>query len=287
MKLPEFCEVYPAHGAGSLCGKSMGAKYTSTIGYEKKYNPILQNDNIEDFVESLTKDMPGVPDHFGRSSKINGIGPKPIYKLPKIRLLEADQVYEESKSEDTLILDVRSYHAFGGLHIPMSYNIDYTGNLPTFAGWIIPPEKNIILVADSYEMAQETAIWLYRVGLDNVTGYLNGGMHSWAAKGYPVSKIIQVSPEEYESIKDDEDIVLIDGRDKLAYEEEHIENALNIPSPDLRTKWQELDKNKRIVVICNSGVRSSVGISILKQKGFEKTYNLAGGMQGYNAYKMK
>jgi rhodanese-related sulfurtransferase len=80
---------------------------------------------------------------------------------------------------------------------------------------------------------------------------------------------------------------LIDGRDKLAYEEEHIENALNIPSPDLRTKWQELDKNKRIVVICNSGVRSSVGISILKQKGFEKTYNLAGGMQGYNAYKMK
>jgi hydroxyacylglutathione hydrolase len=285
LKLPDFCEVYPAHGAGSLCGKSMGAKYTSTIGYEKKYNATLQTTDIDEFVKLLTNDMPGVPDHFGRSSRLNAIGPKPISQLPKIRLLKPEEVILEMEQEDTILVDVRSYQAFGGLHIPMSYNLDYTGNLPTFAGWILPPDKNIILVAENYEMALDTAIWLYRVGLDNVTGYLIGGLHDWAAKGYAVSRIMQVSPSDYEKMKDEEEIILIDGRDKIAFNAGHIDKAINIPSPDLRNRWQELDQAKSIVVVCNSGVRSSVGISILKQKGFEKLYNLAGGMQGYERFK--
>ncbi len=285
LKLPDFCEVYPAHGAGSLCGKSMGAKYTSTIGYERKFNPVLQNKEVDVFVKALTEDMPGAPDHFSRSSKINAVGPKPIDQLPEMAILSPPDFKKMSEKEDTIIVDVRSYHAFGGLHIPMSYSLDASGNLPTFAGWVLPPEKKILMVAESYEQAKEAVLWMQRVGMDQTVGYLDGGLHNWAAMGYPVDKVPQMSPEEFKSMKDSDDLILIDGRDKLAYEEDHIEGAINIPSPDLRTRYEELDLGKDVLIVCNSGVRSNLGISILKQKGFKQVMNLAGGMQGYLAYK--
>ena len=285
LKLPDFCEVYPAHGAGSLCGKSMGAKYTTTIGYEKKYNAVLQEKNIEKFVKSLTENMPGAPDHFARSSRINAQGPKPIYDLPEMKILEPKEFQETSKDENTIIVDVRSYHAFGGLHIPNAYSLDYTGNLPTFAGWVLPPEKNILLVAENYEIAMEARLWMQRVGMDNTVGFLKGGMHAWAAMNLPTSSVKQIGPEEYDNIKNADDVILIDSRDPLAFNEGHVENSINISSPDLRTKYNVLDKNKKIVVVCNSGVRSSLGISILKQKGFNNLINLSGGMQAYMIYK--
>lgn len=284
MSLPDFCEVYPAHGAGSLCGKSMGAKYMTTIGYERKYNPVLQVKNIDLFVKSLTENMPGAPDHFSRSSKINALGPTPISKLPQMKILKPEAFKKASESDGVIVVDVRSYHAFGGLHIPNAYNLDSTGNLPTFAGWVLPPDKDILLVAESLEIAKEAVLWMQRVGMDNTVGFLEGGLHNWAAVGLPVSYVKQISPEEYEKIKNDDNILMIDGRDKLAFDEGHIENSINIPSPDLRKRYVELDKDKRIVIICNSGVRSSLGISILKQKGFKEVMNLSGGMQGYQAY---
>lgn len=287
LKLPDYCEVYPAHGAGSLCGKAMAAKYTSTIGYEKKYNETLQIKDMDEFVKALTNNMPEVPDHFARSSAINGYGPLPLYKLPKMKTMTPDEFNEAYQDPDTIILDVRSYFSFGGLHVPGAYSIDFTGNLPTFAGWILPPEKNVLLVAETYSIASAAAIWLKRVGIDNVTGFLQAGMHQWVVEGLPVEHIQQISPVEMEKMVEGGNTVIIDSRDNLVYDEEHIENAINIPSPELRTRDGELDKNKNIVLVCNSGGRSNMGISILKQKGFTKVYNLAGGMKGYLAYKKK
>ena len=154
LKLPDYCEVYPAHGAGSLCGKSMAAKYTSTIGYEKRFSPILQIKDIDEFVHSLTHDMPEVPDHFARSSRLNALGPKPLYDLRKMEVMPPERFNKVYRNEDTIILDVRSYESFGAMHIPGAYNIDFTGNLPTFAGWVLPDYKNILLVAENYKIAQ-------------------------------------------------------------------------------------------------------------------------------------
>jgi glyoxylase-like metal-dependent hydrolase (beta-lactamase superfamily II)/rhodanese-related sulfurtransferase len=284
LKLPDYCEVYPAHGAGSLCGKSMGAKYTTTIGYERKYNDTLQIKDVDEFVEALTYDMPEVPDHFSRNSDVNGCGPLPIYKLPKMKTMapyEFKKAYEDS---NTVILDVRSYFSFGGLHVPGAYNIDFTGNLPTFAGWVLSPEMNILLVAESYKIAAAASIWLKRVGIDNVTGFLRDGIHQWVVEGLPVDYIQQISPIELETMLEDGNTLVVDGRDKIAFNDNHVDDSINIPSPELRTRYEELDKDRNIVVICNSGGRSNLGISILKQKGFKKLYNLAGGMKGYLAY---
>ncbi len=287
LTLPDSCEVYPAHGAGSLCGKSMGAKYTSTIGYERKFNPSLQIKDIEEFVKALTEDMPEAPDHFARSSQINADGPKPLYELPEPSMLSPQEFYQQCVQDDYIVVDVRSYHAFGGLHIPNAYSLDATGNLPTFAGWILPPDKKILMVAESEAAVKEAVLWFQRVGMDNTVGWLNGGLHSWAAAGLPVDHIQQISPKDFEEIDDRDQITVIDGRDKLAYEAEHIPGALNLPAPELRQRYNELDLEKEIIVLCNSGVRSNMGISILKQKGFNKVMNLAGGMQGYLAYKNK
>lgn len=284
LKLPDYCEVYPAHGAGSLCGKSMAAKYTTTIGYEKRFNPSLLVKDLDKFVEMLTNDMPGVPDHFARSSQINALGPRPLYKLPVMKTLEPELFYKTCQDSDTLVLDVRSYEAFGALHVPNAYNIDSTGNLPTFAGWVLPPYKKILLVAENYGIAAEASIWLKRVGIDNVVGYLHGGMNEWVVEGLPVNHVSQICPMELEMMKEEGEVIVIDGRDNIAFNDGHIEDSINIPSPELRTRFNEIDKNKNIVIVCNSGVRSSLGTSILKQKGFNNLYNLAGGMQGYLAY---
>jgi len=287
LKLPDFVEVYPAHGAGSLCGKAMGAKYRSTIGYERKHNPVLQNKNIDKFVKSLTEDMPEVPDHFARCSALNAQGPLPIYKLPELKKMQAGEFYEKAIQEDIFVLDTRSYSGFGGQHVPKSYNIDFISNLPTFAGWVLPQDKKILLVAEDKQRAKESALWLYRVGIDNVIGYIDGSMKSWLTKGYQTSSVPQVHPSTVDKYKNNSNYIIVDSRDKKAYEENHVEGSVNIPSPDLRTRYTELDKDKNIIIYCNSGARSSLGASILKSKGFENICNLGGGIKSYIAYKDK
>jgi len=287
LKLPDFVEVYPAHGAGSLCGKAMGAKYRSTIGYERKHNPVLQNKNIDKFVKSLTEDMPEVPDHFARCSALNAQGPLPIYKLPELKKMEAGEFYEKAIQEDIFVLDTRSYSGFGGQHVPKSYNIDFISNLPTFAGWVLPQDKKILLVAEDKQRAKESALWLYRVGIDKVIGYIDGSMKSWLTKGYQTSSVPQVHPSTVDKYKNNSNYIIVDSRDKKAYEENHVEGSVNIPSPDLRTRYTELDKDKNIIIYCNSGARSSLGASILKSKGFENICNLGGGIKSYIAYKDK
>jgi len=193
LKLPDFCEVYPAHGAGSLCGRAMGAKRATTIGYEKKYNSALQIQDKDKFVESLTTNMPAAPDHFSRCSAINGKGPTLVSELPKLKIMDPKIFQKQASKKNTIVVDIRSYEAFGGQHVPGSYHIDFGGNFATFAGWILPPGKDISLVAESFEQAQEATIWLRRVGQDKTKAYLEGGMFAWAKEGKPMEHVHQLS----------------------------------------------------------------------------------------------
>jgi len=283
-KLPDFCEVLPAHGAGSLCGRAMGAKRRSTIGYEKKYNEALQIVLEEDFIDSLIHEMPPVPDHFGRCSDINRKGPKLVRNLDKINSLKPLEFAELAELRDYAILDCRSYDAFGGQHIIGSYGIDFDGNFPTFSGWLISPEKKILLVTPHRLEAEEVAIWLRRVGLDNVVGFLEGGLFEWAKDGLPTQHICQISAPALEHIRNSKAIHILDVSTSSEFEEKHIEGAINIPAPDLRERHRELDKEKEYYVICSTGHRSSLAISILLKKGFYHLVNVAGGMTGIGAF---
>jgi glyoxylase-like metal-dependent hydrolase (beta-lactamase superfamily II)/rhodanese-related sulfurtransferase len=284
LKLPDFCELLPSHGAGSLCGREMGAKWRSTIGYEKKYNTVLQISDKAEFIKSLTEDMPPVPDHFNRCNDTNRKGPAPISQLPRMKALNAKIFKEMIDNENIAIVDTRSYLAFGSQHIAGSWSLDINGNLPTFAGWVLPINKDLLVVSDSFKEADETKVWLRRVGMDRIVGYLDGGMSGWVTNGYKTNHVTQISAEDlHEMVTGTKKFVLLDVRDPLEYEDAHIEGAINIPVPDLRKRHTELNKKDTIIAICSSGNRSSLGVSILRQNGFRNLYNVAGGMTGYSA----
>ena len=284
MKLPDYCEVYPAHGAGSLCGRAMGAKWVTTIGYERKYNPALQIKDKDAFIKSLTEDMPPAPDHFGRSSDINRLGPARIDKLPIMRELSVSQFSNRMSDPNCDVLDSRSYLAFGSQHIPGAWHLDLSGNFPTFAGWVLPTDKDFLLVADDYGKALESNTWARRVGVDSIVGYLDGGMAAWAVAGLKTDRVRQISAEDlHDMVTGKSNFVLLDVRAPAEYEDSHIDGAVNIPVADLRTRYNELNKEIPTILICSSGNRSSLGTSILKQHGFTRLFNVFGGMTGYSA----
>ena len=284
LTLPPYCEVYPAHGAGSLCGRAMGAKRTSTIGYEKKYNAALQIKNKAAFITSLTTSMPPAPDHFSRCSAVNGKGPVLVRKLPVLEPLEPGQFSKRAKQKNALVLDIRPYGSFSGGHVPGAYHIDFRMNFATFAGWVLPPSAEILLVAETPVLAQEAVLWLRRVGLDKVVGYLEGGMYEWAKAALPLAHVPLLSAAElYKKIQKGAALTLVDVRAQREFESSHIMGALNIPVPELRTRYKELNPRLPVAVICNTGQRSSLGASILKQRGFQEVYNAAGGMTAFSA----
>jgi len=284
LKLPDFCEVLPAHGAGSLCGRAMGAKWRSTIGYERKYNAALQIKDKAEFMKSLTQDMPPAPDHFSRCSDINRKGPAHVSELPRMQELDAEAFKEMIEKENVAIVDTRSYLAFGSQHIPGAWSLDFNGNLPTFAGWVLPLDKDLLVVSDSFREAEKTNVWLRRVGQDRIVGYLDGGMAAWVTSGYKTNHVTQISAEDlHDMVTGSEKFVLLDVRAPKEFEDEHIEGAINIPVAELRERHTELKKENAIILTCSSGNRSSLGVSILKQHGFKNLYNVAGGMTGYSA----
>lgn len=285
LKLPDYCEVYPAHGAGSLCGRSMGAKWTSTIGYERHYNTSLQIKDKANFIRSLTSNMPPAPDHFSRCSDINRNGPTLLSKLPLLEELRPIDFFNRMQESNCLILDVRNYAAFAGFHIPGSWHLDLKGNFPTFAGWVMPPDRDILLVADTYQEAVTTNIWARRVGIDRIVANLYGGVTSWANDGYQIDHVHLISTENlYHRITEgSQPLMLIDVRTPLEFADTHIKGAVNIPAPELRTRYKELHHDKPAYLICSTGNRSSLAASILRQHDFKEVYNVAGGMTGYSA----
>ncbi len=284
MQLPDFCEVYPAHGAGSLCGRAMAAKRTSTIGYERRNNAALRIRDKDHFIASLTTDMPPAPDHFARCSAVNAAGAALVRTLPVAEPLPAHEFAERARQPETVVLDIRAYDAFGGQHVPGAWSIDLNGNFATYAGWVLPADGEILLVASNEADVREATVWLRRVGLDRVTGYLYGGMAAWNMAGLPTEHVIQLSAQEFHGIAStDGEVVLLDVRSSREFAKLNIPGSITEVAPDLRSRHAELPKLVPIIVLCSTGFRSSFAASILRRQGFEDVRSLAGGITGYAA----
>ena len=163
-----------------------------------------------------------------------------------------------------------------------AWNLDINGNFSTFAGWILPIDAELLLVADDVNTVRPATVFPHRVGLDAVTGYLEDGMLSWNLAGLPTEHVAQISPQELNRLmQSGSGIVLVDARFSEEFERINIRAAKNIPAPDLRRRYSELPKDKQIVVICSAGMRSSLAASILQSKGFKNVRKVAGGMSGH------
>lgn len=281
LALPNECEVYPAHGKGSLCGRAMTAKRSSTIGYERKYNYALQIHDRDAFIHALTSGMPAAPDHFARCSAINRRGPELMQSLDPPVPLGPNQFFKRMNGNDTVILDVRGYPCFSGVHIPGAWNIDLVGNFATQAGWVLPPDKDILIIVENVRDVPEATLQLRRVGFDRIAGFLDGGMPTWAMQNLPVARVPVIPSDEAHTLVSAGKATLIDVRSDEERQATPVEHAVHIPWHDLRTRYKELDPAKHYILMCRGGSRATIAVSILQMQGFSQVSNLAGGFEAY------
>ncbi|MBN1299314.1 MAG: MBL fold metallo-hydrolase [Actinobacteria bacterium] len=282
-ELPDYCEIYPAHGAGSLCGGNILSKGWSTIGFERNSNRLLKANKLDEFKSLLFANELPMPDHFKRCSEINRKGPALLKDIPQPVCINADEANKMlSDSKKIIVCDIRSYDAFGGQHIISSFNIDFNGIFGNYSGWMLPFDSEIIIVSENVQDAITAAKVLRRVGIDRKVYYINKGMDSWALNGYFTSHIPQLNPAELKDMADmTSRFVILDVRNLYEFESGNIDGAINIPVHELRYNYSQLNTADNLLVYCGSGKRSSLACSILEMKGFKHLFNIAG---GYNAY---
>ncbi|MCU0342841.1 MAG: rhodanese-like domain-containing protein [Ignavibacterium sp.] len=275
-ELPDHIQVWPGHGAGSACGKALGAVPSSTVGYEKLTNWALSIEDENQFVRILLDGQPEPPKYFAMMKKLNKVGPKILGSIPHPGRFSLQQ-FENAVKENVTIIDTRDKLSFAGGHFPGSINIQDNSSFSTWAGWMLEYDKPFLLVArDSRIEALSRA--LIRIGLDNIVGYVND-MDKIANAGYQIETINQITVQQ---LKDrNENFLFLDVRGLAEYNAGHIEDALNIHAGYLKDNIDKLPKDKKIVVHCAGGDRSAIAASFLKRNGYDNIYNLTCGMNGW------
>lgn len=275
--LPDYLEVFPAHGQGSLCGKGMSAKSSSTLGFERKYNPMFQFKSYEDFHAEVTKSYPVRPKSFSHIISTNLKGAPLLERCPLETAMNPEK-FKQVISDGAVVIDVRDAAGFGGFHIPCSINIGLEKQLANWVGMVVEPKSEILLVVNSREDYDRMVLELHRIGYDQILGYLKGGMTSWLLNGYDVESLEQKSIRQVkEALDNGKDFEILDVRTPAEWSNGHIKGAKHIPLSDLLDNGLDLDKEKPVVVMCGSGYRSNIAGSQLRKNGHEHVCSLAGG----------
>ncbi|MGH9363856.1 MAG: MBL fold metallo-hydrolase, partial [Thermoanaerobaculia bacterium] len=283
LKLPDAVAVYPAHGAGSLCGKNISSETSSTIGQQRRFNYALQPMSREEFVRMLTADLPEAPVYFGRDVELNRAGPGSLEDLRKPEPL-ASAAVEERQTKGAVVLDTRPAAQYGTSHIPGCLHIGLSGQFASWAGTLIRPETPIVLVTEDEQRVEEAQTRLARVGLENVAGYLAGGILAWHESGRALAATEQISVEELRRrLSEAESGQLVDVRRPGEWQAGHIAGGVHVPLHQLSARAAELDRARPVTAICAGGYRSSIATSLLEQIGFARATNVIGGMGAWNA----
>lgn len=268
----------PAHGAGSVCGSGMASREFSTIGHERLNNPVLQRTDRNDFVAYKVNEYHYQPPYFKKMEEYNQNGPPPMELLQKPVPMSADQV-NEARSNGAMLVDLRSPEAFAGAFIPGSLAIPLD-MVPAYAGYLLDYETDIVLIPETKEQADTAVRHFTRIGYDRISGYLEGGLHSWEVAGYHYDRIGAIHAEHLSRrLRDREDFTLLDVRQIDEYQRGSLEGATHIFLGELQDRIGELDKGKPVVTFCGSGKRAIIAASILKRNGFEDVEDSLGSMQ--------
>jgi hydroxyacylglutathione hydrolase len=279
--VPEATKIYPAHGAGSLCGANLSDATVSTFGEQKKENPYIQHRNLTAFVTAVIGDLPKAPQYFGHNVAMNREGPPPVdwKKMPDA--LSPGEVAVKAK-QGAWLLDVRDPKAFADGHVPGSINIPARGRFETWSGIMLPWGEPFVLIGSDTDV-QEAGFRLHRIGYDNPAGYLAGGLTAWVGARMPVNTVKLVAPRDLQDqMQQGTAPVLVDVRLPKEWMALRIsENLLNIPIDRLARESSQLDPEMPVLTICNSAYRSSMGASVLLQAGFKDVSNLEGGSEAW------
>jgi glyoxylase-like metal-dependent hydrolase (beta-lactamase superfamily II)/rhodanese-related sulfurtransferase len=285
MPLPDHLIVYPAHGAGSACGKNMSKETFDTLGNQKRTNYALNPDLTEDaFVTEIITGLTPPPAYFPENVLLNIKGYESIDSVLNQGLapLNVEQFIAKADETGALILDTRKPTDFVQGFIPSAINIGIDGQFAVWVGTLVLDIKQPILLVAESGREEEIITRLSRVGYDNTLGYLNGGMASWNAAGKEVDSILSISADEAAKLQNMNKLPVVDVRKKSEFESEHVVDALNAPLDYVNESMKLLDKEKTYLIHCAGGYRSVVFTSILKARGYDNLIDVQG---GFNAIK--
>jgi hydroxyacylglutathione hydrolase len=280
LPLDDSLLVYPGHGAGSLCGKSIGAMRSTTLGFERKYNPALAPRELDEFIRFATSDLPEQPGNHKRIKALNRAGVKPLGDVqPKaLTIREAIPYFQRGAG----LLDTRSKEDFVQVHVPGSVHLEADDQLSNRIGFVFPPDVPVILLLSDPADYEKVVYSLARVGYDNVVGYLVEGLDPWERMGLPLTAgdIQDIQPVELHDLLingNGSRPIVVDVREPWEYRQGHVPGALLMPLGQLVTRLGELNPEKPVAVICATGNRSQSASALLGQKGFKTVYNVVGG----------
>ncbi|MCA9446174.1 MAG: rhodanese-like domain-containing protein, partial [Candidatus Omnitrophica bacterium] len=268
------------------CGKAIGSRNSSTLGYERRVSEAFKETTREKWIETLLEDMPLSPSYFQRMKKINRDGPALLGSKRHSVSRMPTKEFHRRVFENSLILDVRSKEAFAAAHIPESINIPLGSNLPTWAGWVLPYDRPIVLVLEKASDLGEVWNHLIRVGFDRIEGFLEDGIEGWEQAGYPLNKVETETVSELRNHLNDSRngrTVVLDVRTEQEWDAGHIEGAVHIHGGEIKERFTEIPKDRPISVVCGSGYRASIASSFLLRNGFDHVSNVMGGMTAWKA----
>ena len=284
LTLPDDTRIYPAHGAGSLCGRQMGSESFSTIGEQKRTNYALLARTSEEFVHLLTDNLPAAPEYFAQEVDLNRRGAAPLAELPSLAALTAADVLQ-LQDEGATVVDTRPATQFAAAHVPGSIHIALTGQYASWAARILGLGTTLVIVGEDPEHVRESQLRLARVGMEMVAGYLEDGVAGWIKCGYELESIPQITAQDLAELRsrEPEQVAVLDVRETLERDGGMIEGSEWIPLGKLKARAAELDHAKLLVVHCKGGYRSSIATSLLRRAGFREVANLIGGFDAWKA----
>ena len=285
LTLPDNVLVYPAHGAGSLCGKDMRAERSSTIGTERLTNYALQIKSREEFIVQLTSNLPARPEYFMKDAEINRAGAAPLSELPALRSIPPSEL-DRMLRDGEIALDVRPGEDFAAGHVPGSINIALSGQFASWAGTVLGLTAHPVLIADTEQQIEEARVRLARVGMEALDGHLAGGLAAWKRSGLPVAQTQQITAEELHSRLHAGKLRVLDVRRQPEWDAGHIEGVSWWPLDNFKVSPPEIDRDAPLAVHCKGGYRSMIATSLLERAGFHDVINVVGGFDAWQQAKL-
>ncbi|HUF66066.1 MAG TPA: rhodanese-like domain-containing protein [Gemmatimonadaceae bacterium] len=280
-ELPDHLQIWPGHGAGSACGKALGAVPQSTLGYENIANWGLRAENEEEFVAGVLAGQPEPPKYFAEMKRINKEGPPILGGFHRPERLTLSQL-EQRHAAGEMVVDTRPAAEFGAGHIPGTINIPLNKSFNTWAGWLVPYDREFSLIVhshDDHSAIDEAVRDLALIGLDAISGHFSAEIvGQWRAAGGELATVPQISPTELNERLEAGEVAVIDVRGRSEWEEAHLPGVANIPVGYLTERLDEIPRDRPVVVHCQSGSRSAIAASVLHAHGVTNVINLSGGI---------
>lgn len=286
MPLNDELIIYPAHGAGSACGKNLSKERFDTLGNQKRTNYALRPGlSKDDFISEVLNGLMPPPGYFPQNVLMNIKGYTSIDTVLKngLRALDANAFDAAAKETNALIIDTRHAQTFAKDFIPGSVNIGIDGSFAVWAGTLIPDISQQLLIVADPGKEEEVITRLARVGYDNTLGYLSGGFTAWKESGKETDQIVSISPNELLHKMEQEHLLLLDVRKASEYNSEHVIGAINTPLDYLTESMLKIDRNKHYAVHCAAGYRSMIFVSMLRAKGYQNLLDVKGGFSELKA----